>query len=294
MDTRTETILTYVQNNVIIIFDICQKGAAPMPRKQRCRCIGGYPDHWEFSPEESSDKEPVVMGLDEFETIRLLDREGLTQEQCAERMGVARTTVTAIYESSRRKVAEALVDGRRLLIRGGNYQLNDQGAGNIMQKGADRMRIAVTYENGEIFQHFGHTEQFKLYDVEAGKIVADQIVPTNGSGHGALAGFLKAAQVDALICGGIGMGARNALAEAGIKLYGGVSGSADAAAQALAAGTLQYDPNAECDHHGHHHGEDHNCGHHHGEGHVCAHHHGKGQECGHQEGDEGCRLHHGE
>ena len=265
-----------------------------MPRKQRCRCIGGYPDHWEFSPEESSDKEPVVMGLDEFETIRLLDREGLTQEQCAERMGVARTTVTAIYESSRRKVAEALVDGRRLLIRGGNYQLNDQGSENIMQKGADRMRIAVTYENGEIFQHFGHTEQFKLYDVEAGKIVADQIVPTNGSGHGALAGFLKAAQVDALICGGIGMGARNALAEAGIKLYGGVSGSADAAAQALAAGTLQYDPNAECDHHGHHHGEDHNCGHHHGEGHVCAHHHGKGQECGHQEGDEGCRLHHGE
>ena len=74
-----------------------------MPRKQRCRCIGGYPDHWEFSPEEASDKEPVVMSLDEFETIRLLDYEGLTQEQCAERMGVARTTVTAIYESARRK-----------------------------------------------------------------------------------------------------------------------------------------------------------------------------------------------
>ena len=183
-----------------------------MPRKQRCRCIGGYPDHWEFSPEESSDKEPVVMGLDEFETIRLLDREGLTQEQCAERMGVARTTVTAIYESSRRKVAEALVDGRRLLIRGGNYQLNDQGAENIMQKGADRMRIAVTYENGEIFQHFGHTEQCKRSGVEDGKVVAAQIVHTNGSGHGALAGFLKAAQVNALICGGIGMGARNALA----------------------------------------------------------------------------------
>ena len=243
-----------------------------MPRKQRCRCIGGYPDHWEFSPEESSDKEPVVMGLDEFETIRLLDREGLTQEQCAERMGVARTTGTAIY------------DGRRLLIRGGNYQLNDQGSENIMQKGSDRMRIAVTYENGEIFQHFGHTEQFKLYDVEAGKIVADQIVPTNGSGHGALAGFLKAAQVDALICGGIGMGAQNALAEAGIRLYGGVTGSADAAALALAEGRLEYDPDAKCDHHGHHHGEGHECGHHHDEGHGC----------GHQEGDKGCRQHHGE
>ena len=273
-----------------------------MPRKQRCRWIGGYPDHWEFSPEEASDKEPIVMSLDEFETIRLLDYEGLTQEQCAERMGVARTTVTAIYENARRKMAEALVDGKRLLIRGGNYRLNDQGAENIMQKGSDTMRIAVTYENGEIFQHFGHTEQFKLYDVEGGKIVAEQIVPTNGSGHGALAGFLKAAQADALICGGIGMGAQNALAEAGIKLYGGVNGSADAAVQALAEGRLAYDPNARCDHHDHHHGEGHECGHHseghncghqHGEGHECGHHHGEGLDCGHQEGDEGCRRHHG-
>ena len=264
-----------------------------MPRKQRCRWIGNYPDHWEFSPEEESGKNPVVMSLDEFETIRLLDREGMTQEQCAERMGIARTTVTAIYESARRKVAEALVDGKRLLIRGGNYQLSDQGTENIILKGTDSMRIAATYENGEIFQHFGHTEQFKLYDVADGKIVAEQIVPTNGSGHGALAGFLKAAQVDALICGGIGMGAQTALAEAGIRLYGGVSGSADAAAKALAEGTLQYDPNARCDHHGHHRGEGHDCGHHGGEGHVCGHHHGEGLDCGHQEGDEGCRRHHG-
>ncbi|MER2152371.1 MAG: NifB/NifX family molybdenum-iron cluster-binding protein, partial [Candidatus Limivicinus sp.] len=151
----------------------------------------------------------------------------------------------------------------------------------------------------EIFQHFGHTEQFKLYDVEDGRIVSEQIVHTNGSGHGALAGFLKAAQADALICGGIGMGAQTALAEAGIKLYGGVSGSADAAAQALAEGKLAFDPNVKCDHHGeghecgHHHGEDHHCGHHHGESHECGHHHGKGLDCGHQEGDEGCRQHHG-
>ncbi len=254
-----------------------------MPRKPRCRWIGGYPDHWQFAPEEVSGAEPVVMSLDEFETIRLLDHEGMTQEQCARRMGIARTTVTAIYESARRKVADALVNGKRLLIRGGNYRLNDQRTENIVEKGTNRMRIAVTYENGEIFQHFGHTEQFKLYDVEDGRIVAEQIVPTNGSGHGALAGFLKAAQADVLICGGIGMGAQNALAEAGIKLYGGVSGSADAAAQALAAGTLRYDPDARCDHHGHHH-ED---------GHECGHHHGEGRECGHREGDENCRRHHG-
>ena len=74
-----------------------------MPRKQRCRWIDGYPDHWDFSPEEVTDKEPVVLSLDEYETIRLLDRERMTQEQCAERMGIARTTVTAIYESARRQ-----------------------------------------------------------------------------------------------------------------------------------------------------------------------------------------------
>ena len=237
-----------------------------MPRKQRCRWIGGYPDHWEFFPEEVSDKEPVVLSLDEFETIRLLDREGLTQEQSAERMGIARTTVTAIYESARRKVAEALVDGKRLLIRGGNYRLNDQGAENIIQKGTGNMRIAVTYENGEVFQHFGHSEQFKLYDVENGKIVGEQVVDTNGSGHGALAGFLQAAKVDALICGGIGMGAQMALSDAGIRLYAGVQGSADEAAKALTEGRLDYDPDARCDHHGHH--NDGDCSHDH-----CAEHH---------------------
>ena len=263
-----------------------------MPRKPRCRCIGGYPDHWAFSPDEAAEGEPIVMGLDEFETIRLLDREGMTQEQCAVSMGVARTTVTAIYESARRKLAEALIDGRRLVLRGGSYRLGDQGTEHITEKGTDTMRIAVTYENGEVFQHFGHTEQFKLYDVADGRIVGEQTVGTNGSGHGALAGFLKAAQADALICGGIGMGAREALAEAGIRLYAGVTGSADAAAKALAEGTLAYDPNATCDHHDHH-GAGHDCGHHHGEGHECAHHRGEALDCGHKEGDEGCRRHHG-
>ena len=87
------------------------------------------------------------------------------------------------------------------------------------------MRIAVTYENGQIFQHFGHTEFFKVYDVEDGKVVASEVVDTNGSGHGALAGVLNALKADILICGGIGGGAQMALAAAGIKLFGGVSGA---------------------------------------------------------------------
>ena len=128
------------------------------------------------------------------------------------------------------------------------------------------MKIAVTYENGLIFQHFGHTEQFKIYDIEDGKIISSEVIDTNGQGHGALAGVLGGAKVDALICGGIGMGAQMALAEAGIKLYGGVQGDADEAAQALAEGRLEYDPDAKCDHHGHE--EGHKCGH---DDHECGH-----------------------
>ena len=132
------------------------------------------------------------------------------------------------------------------------------------------MKIAVTYENGLIFQHFGHTEQFKIYDIEDGKIISSEVIDTNGQGHGALAGVLGGAKVDALICGGIGMGAQMALAEAGIKLYGGVQGDADEAAQALAEGRLEYDPDAKCDHHGHE--EGHECGHgNHGCGHGNCH-----------------------
>lgn len=126
------------------------------------------------------------------------------------------------------------------------------------------MRVAVTYENGEVFQHFGHTERFKVYDVEDGKVGVTTTINTNGSGHGALADILKKVHVDTLICGGIGDGAKRALAEAGIKLYGGVSGNTDKAVDALLAGTLAYNPDVACDHHGeHHHGEhghDEHCG----------------------------------
>jgi len=132
------------------------------------------------------------------------------------------------------------------------------------------MKIAVTYENGEIFQHFGHTEQFKLYVVEHGAVVGEQVVDTNGTGHGALAGFLREAGVDALICGGIGGGARDALEGAGIELYAGVSGGADDAVQALLRGSLGFDPDARCDHHGHEHAEGHACGH--ADGHPCGEH----------------------
>ena len=195
------------------------------PRKHRKVCH--FPDSLSFSPAESSpEKEPILMTVDEYETIRLIDREGLSQEACGDQMGVARTTVQLIYASARRKLSEMLVDGRPLQIAGGDYRLCD-GAQDCGQKlcykqqyhkqyekpkGDTIMRIAVTYENGMIFQHFGHTQEFKIYDVQDGKILASEVVDTNGSGHGALAGVLTALHADVLICGGIGGGAQMALA----------------------------------------------------------------------------------
>ena len=120
------------------------------------------------------------------------------------------------------------------------------------------MRIAVTYENGQIFQHFGHTETFKVFEVEDGKVVSAEVIGSNGSGHGALAGLLNDRGIDVLICGGIGGGAQRALDERGIELCAGQSGDVDAAVEAYLRGEL-VNTGANCDHH---HGADHDCGDH--------------------------------
>ena len=246
-----------------------------MPRPCKRRRVCSEPSCIQFGPRDGRTcKEAVLMELDEYECIRLIDLEGLTQEQCAAQMDVARTTVQAIYSSARGKLAECLVKGKELQILGGNYTLCGQKRNCFKQhcmevvpvyynKGADEiMKIGVTYENGQIFQHFGHTEQFKIYDVQDGKVVSSVVVDTNGSGHGALAGFLQAFKVDVLICGGIGGGAQMALAQAGIQLYGGVSGDADAAVEALLKNELAYNPNVQCNHHGEHHHHEGGCGSH--------------------------------
>ena len=247
-----------------------------MPRKVKCRKVCHYPQTLEFLPQNNdAEQEPIILTVDEYETIRLIDRRGMSQEQCAAFMQIARTTVQRIYETARKKLADFVVEGRPLRINGGDFRLcngSSTGCGCVdcfkqklyekyKEKGEDIMRIAVTYANGEIFQHFGHTEEFKVYDVQDGKVVASEVVDTNGQGHGALAGVLTALKADVLICGGIGGGAQMALAAAGIKLYGGVSGSADAAVEALLAGTLDYNPAVKCSHHGEH-GEGHTCGEH--------------------------------
>ena len=131
------------------------------------------------------------------------------------------------------------------------------------------MIVAATYADGQIFQHFGHTQAFKIYEVEDNTVFGAKIVETNGSGHGALAGFLAEHRVDVLICGGIGGGAQLALAEAGIRLFGGVSGDVDDAVESLLAGQLVYNPGVGCNHHDHKQSEGHTCGNHGCGNHSC-------------------------
>lgn len=250
-----------------------------MARPSRCRRVCLEPEYNRFAPYGAEETEQVLLSVDEFEAIRLIDDEKKTHLQCAGQMGISRTTVTEIYERARGKIADCIVHGKTLYISGGNYKLCDGSAWKccgrrcskshtvedhtVIGKEKEMKKIAVTYESGMIFQHFGHTEEFKLYEIEEGKVKGSQVVSTEGSGHGALAGMLTSLNVDTLICGGIGAGAQNALAEAGIELYGGVSGSADEAVEALLAGKLNYNPDVKCNHHGHdHHGEGHQCGEH--------------------------------
>lgn len=133
------------------------------------------------------------------------------------------------------------------------------------------MKIAVTYDNGNIFQHFGRTENFKVYEVEDGRVVSSRVIGSNGIGHGALAGLLADNTIEVLICGGLGGGAMNALMNAGITVVAGAEGNADAAVESYLRGEL-VSSGANCDHH----------------------HHGEGHECGHHDGEEGCCGHHGE
>ncbi len=159
------------------------------------------------------------------------------------------------------------------------------------------MRIAVTYENGEVFQHFGHTEQFKVFEVEDKKVVSSEIIGSNGAGHGALAGLLSGQKIDVLICGGLGGGAQQALKDNGIEVCAGAQGSVDEAVEAYLRGEL-VDTGANCDHHDHEEGHscgEHGCGGHgHDEEHHCGGHDEESEEGGCGGGCGGCSGCHSE
>ena len=240
-------------------------------RREKLRRVGIIPEYRGFTPDGLASGDAIDMTVDELEVLRLCDLEGLNQEAVAQQMGIARATVAAICSRAHRKVASALVNGRALIIKGGNivYSPITTTTAAWPAKEVDTMRVATTYDNGNIFMHFGRSEQFKIYDIQDGKVLNEQVVGTGGTGHGALAGLLANGGVDALICGGIGGGAINALAQAGITVYAGAQGNSDACVEALIAGTLAQHGEATCGRHGH----DHDHAHEHGESCGCHGHH---------------------
>lgn len=222
----------------------------------------------EFKPNSCKVNKNVVLSLDQYETIRLIDYENKTQEECAFIIGVSRTTIQSIYDEARKKLATALVESKVLKICGGNvicsinnneFYPNNKKV-SIVQKGEKKMIIAVTYENGKVFQHFGHTEYFKIYVVEDKKVVSSKVISSNGEGHAALAGLLKRNNVDVLVCGGIGGGAINALMENNIEVYAGNDGDADNIVNDVIEGKIRINSSSTCSHHdGEHHCGEHGC-----------------------------------
>ena len=243
-------------------------------RREKLRRVGIIPEYRGFTPDGHASGDAIDMTVDELEVLRLCDLEGLNQEAVAQHIGIARATVAAICSRAHRKVANALVNGRALSIKGGNiaYSPITTTTAAWPAKEVDTMRVATTYDNGNIFMHFGRSEQFKIYDIQDGEVIDKQVVGTGGTGHGALAGLLAN--------GGVDGGAINALAQAGITVYAGAQGSCDACVEALIAGTLAQNGEATCGCHGH----DHEHSHEHGESCGCHGHH-------EHEGHESCGCH---
>lgn len=243
------------------------------PAKDRIICPGYEPVCFRVDAEEALLNIPA----DELEALRLCDLEELSQSDAAERMNISRGTLQRLLYSAHRKLAFALCFRKSFNVAGNpgcgipdncmGKKCRFCGLKNYKQHSAGEtiMRIAVTCENNEVFQHFGHTPEFAVFDIEDGKIKDMRIESTGGSGHGALAGLLSGNNIDLLICGGIGGGAQMALAEAGIELIGGASGNVTDVVNAYLNGTLKVNAAYRCNHHSHADGGkcgEHGCGEH--------------------------------
>ena len=245
--------------------------ARPQKERKVCPGIRGY------CFRGNDDRQPVEIPVDELEALRLCDLEERSQATAAGEMNISRGTLQRLLYSAHKKIAFALLYGRTIRTEGlsdskavcrkrccrycaETYRKNPRTGGNTM-------KIAVTCENNEVFQHFGHTPEFAVFTVENGKVASKRILSCGGTGHGALAGLLKEGGVDLLICGGIGGGAQMALAEAGIQLIGGASGNVDEVVATFLKGELSVNPDFQCHHHDH--DGEHKCGEHHcGNGHC--------------------------
>ncbi len=221
-----------------------------MARKTQVKIIRQKPKSYLWKPEDvHSTNLEVILLLEEWECMRLIDYNGLSQQEAATSMEVSRQTVQKLIQSARKKISRCIVESIPLKIDGGNYLKN------LNLERMNKMIVAVTFENEKVFAHFGRTPYFKIYEIENGEILKEEILPTPDAGHGALASFLVENKVNSLICGGIGGGAVNALSEAGIDIYSGASGDVTEQVKSLISGQLPVQGKANCDHKHDHHGE---------------------------------------
>ncbi|HAP55551.1 MAG: DUF134 domain-containing protein [Spirochaetia bacterium] len=216
-----------------------------MPRPVIGRRLGAAPRPRFIKPSgiPARGLEEIVLGFDEAEALRLADLNGLYQEAAARSMGVSRQTFGRIVEIARRKVADAILNGKALRIEGGEVNLTDQGERS--------MKIAVPSRNGLVDEHFGHCQEFLIFRVERDKLVEEQAVPSPsdcGCKSG-IAAVLARSGVTHLVGGHMGEGAFRVLQAQGIKVIRGASGSARAAAEALVAGQVS-DSGEGCAGHG--------------------------------------------
>ena len=240
----------------------------PRPKKQRRVC----PLSGERRFSTDGNAPALEIRADELEALRLCDLEELSQTEAAARMGVSRGTLQRLLYSAHRQIAFALVCGRSIRI---DPPAESRCAGRAecrkkcrfcrnkrkaTETGGKNMIIAVTSEKGEVFQHFGHTPEFTIYETKGDELLGPRVVPTGENGHGALAGILDALGVEVLICGGIGGGAQMALDEIGVEVVGGASGKVADVVAAYLKGELAVNPDFQCHHHDH--DADHKCGEH--------------------------------
>lgn len=213
-----------------------------MARPKKCRKVCCLPENTFFGPlGEASSQSDVTLFVDEYETIRLIDFEGLTQEECADKMHVARTTVQGIYAEARKKIADCIVNGKRIIIEGGDYRLCD-GKGHHCGKYCQRrkyhglalaqtmkendvMRIAIPVESAEmndpVCPSFGRTPQFLIYNMEDGSSTVIENSAANAQGGAGIkaAQILVDNQVKAVLTPHCGENAAKVLQPAGIALY---------------------------------------------------------------------------
>ena len=241
-----------------------------MPRPEKKRHICPLSGERRFSTDGNAPA--LEIRADELEALRLCDLEELSQQEAANRMGVSRGTLQRLLYSAHRQIAFALVCGRSIHL---DPPTESRCMGRvtcrkkcrfcrdprkITKTGGKNMIIAVTSANGEVFQHFGHTPEFTIYETRGEELLGPRVIPTGENGHGALAGLLDALGVEILICGGIGGGAQMALDEIGVRIVGGASGKVDEVVSAFLKGELEVDPDFRCHHHDHDSG--HKCGEH--------------------------------